>query len=163
VQPVESKTYQLLAKGPGGSADASARVTVTIPLPATQATPAEPEADTFARNVKDIFFDFDKYGLRQDQQGSADSGAQFLASHSNIPFEIDGHCDDRGSIEYNIALGESRAQTVKSYLIGAGVRADRIQVTSYGKERPFCTEENDQCWQENRRAHFVYKEQTAVK
>ena len=111
----------------------------------------------FARNVKDIFFDFDKYALREDQQSSADSGAQFLASHSDIQFEIDGHCDDRGSIEYNIALGESRAQTVRNYLVRAGVSADRIQVISYGKERPFCTEDNDQCWQENRRAHFVYE------
>jgi peptidoglycan-associated lipoprotein len=161
VQPTESTTYQLLAKGPGGAADASARVTVTNPPPVTQAAPAESAADMFARNVKDIFFDYDKYGLREDQQGSANGNAQFLASHSNIQFEIEGHCDDRGSAEYNLALGDSRAQTVKDYLVRSGVSADRIHVISYGKERPFCTEDNDQCWQENRRAHFVFLEQSA--
>jgi peptidoglycan-associated lipoprotein len=164
VQPTESTTYQLSAKGPGGSADASARVTVTTPPPAvTPAAPAESAADMFARNVKDIYFDFDKYGLREDQQGSANGNAQFLASNANIQFEIEGHCDDRGSAEYNLALGDSRAQTVKDYLVRSGVSADRIHVISYGKERPFCTEDNDQCWQENRRAHFVFLEQSAEK
>jgi peptidoglycan-associated lipoprotein len=127
----------------------------------TPAAPAESAADLFARNVKDIFFDYDKYGLREDQQGSANGNAQFLASHSDIQFEIEGHCDDRGSAEYNLALGDSRAQSVKDYLLRSGVSADRIHVISYGKERPFCTEDNDQCWQENRRAHFVFLEQSA--
>jgi peptidoglycan-associated lipoprotein len=160
VQPGESITYQLSATGPGGTADASARVTVTSPPPANP-PPAESEADLFAQNVKDIYYAFDDYDLRSDQEQTAQSDAQFLASHPNIQLSIEGHCDDRGSDEYNLGLGDSRAETVKNYLVRSGVSAGRIHIISYGKEHPFCTEDNDQCWRENRRAHFVFLEQSA--
>jgi peptidoglycan-associated lipoprotein len=155
VTPNESTTYHLTAKGPGGTQDATARVTVTPPPAPPQ--PSATEEELFAQNVKDIFFDYDKYDLRGDQQATAQSDAQFLAQHPNIKFTIEGHCDERGSTEYNLALGDNRANAVKQALVQAGVSADRIKTISYGKEKPFCTESNDQCWQQNRRGHFVYQ------
>jgi len=81
----------------------------------------------------------------------------FLKEHTSIRFTIEGHCDERGSTEYNLALGDNRAGAVRTALIQAGIAADRIRTISYGKERPFCTESNEACWQQNRRGHFVYQ------
>jgi peptidoglycan-associated lipoprotein len=81
----------------------------------------------------------------------------FLNQHSNIGFTIEGHCDDRGSTEYNLALGDQRASAVKNALTTAGVNASRVKTISYGKEKPFCLEDNEGCWQQNRRGHFVYQ------
>jgi peptidoglycan-associated lipoprotein len=106
--------------------------------------------------VKDVFFDYDKYDIRPDQQTAIQANAQFLAQHPNINFTIEGHCDERGSTEYNLALGDNRANAVKNALVQAGVNGSRIKTISYGKEKPFCTESNEQCWQQNRRGHFVY-------
>ncbi len=156
VSPTQSTTYRLSAKGPGGTQDASARVTVTPPPPPPP-QPTVTDEELFGQNVKDIFFDYDKYDVRADQQAAMQADAQFLAQHPNIKFTIEGHCDERGSTEYNLALGDKRANTVKDALTQAGVAADRIRTISYGKEKPFCTESNEQCWQENRRAHFVYQ------
>lgn len=153
VSPVDSTTYRLDAKGPGGTAEASARVTVTAML-----APAFSQmslGELFARNVKDVFFDFNKYEIRADEQTSASADAQFLLQHPELKMVIEGHCDDRGSEEYNLGLGDSRAQTLKAYLVRAGVSADRIRVISYGKEKPFCTQDDEQCWQQNRRDHFT--------
>jgi len=83
--------------------------------------------------------------------------AAFLTQHPAFNFTVEGHCDERGSIEYNIALGDKRANSVKNALIAAGVAAERINTISYGKERPFCTEHDEACWQQNRRGHFVYR------
>jgi len=151
VSPNSSTTYTLIAKGPGGTKDASVRVTVNTVV--SQAPPSEMEL--FAKNVKDVFFDFDKANIRPDEEPTASGDASFLTQHPSIMILIEGHCDDRGSEEYNIALGQSRAQTLKNQLQRSGVDAARIQTTSYGKERPFCTAENDNCWQENRRDHIV--------
>lgn len=157
VSPQTSTTYRLLAKGPGGSQDATARVTVTPPPPPPPPPTVGPsEAQQFAQNVRDIYFDYDKYDLRPDQTATAKVDAQWLAAHPNVRFTIQGHCDERGSTEYNIALGDNRASAVKAALIQAGIAADRIKSVSYGKERPFCTESNEACWQQNRRVHFVY-------
>ena len=111
----------------------------------------------FNRNVRDIFFDYDQYDIRPDQQAALQSDAQFLAQHPAMRFTIEGHCDERGSTEYNLALGDNRASAVKNALIQAGVGADRIRTISYGKEKPVCTESSEQCWQQNRRGHFVYQ------
>ena len=155
VTPPDSTTYRLTAKGPGGSQDATARVTVTTPPPPVQAGPSDEEL--FAQNVKDAFFDYDKYDVRADAQQALQADAQFLAQHPNIRFTIEGHCDDRGSTEYNLGLGDNRANAAKNFLVQNGVSADRIKTISYGKEKPFCTESNETCWQQNRRAHFVYQ------
>jgi peptidoglycan-associated lipoprotein len=156
--PADSTTYTLMAKGPGGTQTASARVTVTMPPPPPAPPPPGPtEEELFSQNVKDVYFDYDKAAIRADQQSSLQVDAQFLAQHPSIKFTISGHCDERGSIEYNLALGENRASSAKQALLAAGVGADRIQTVSYGKERPFCTEHSEECWQQNRRAHFVYQ------
>jgi peptidoglycan-associated lipoprotein len=157
VTPVDSTTYHLVAKGAGGTQEATARVTVTAPPPPPPPPPSLTEEELFAQNVKDIYFDYDKSDIRPDQQGSLQGDAQFFQQHPNIRFTIEGHCDERGSTEYNLALGTSRADSVKNALIQAGVSGGRIKTISYGKERPFCTESNETCWQQNRRGHFVYE------
>lgn len=157
VIPGESTTYTLIAKGPGGTNDASARVTVN-PAPAARVvTPQPSEADLFAKNVKDLFFDFNKANVRPDEVPVANNDAQFLDQHPDIKIMVEGHCDDRGSEEYNIALGVNRANTLKQSLEQEGVSADRINTISYGKEKPFCTADNEQCWQQNRRDHVVFE------
>lgn len=161
VSPQSSTTYHLTAQGPGGTAEATARLTVSAPsAPATPAPQAEApsptEADLFQQNVKDIYFDYDKYDIRADAQPIIAADAAFLAAHTDMKFTIEGHCDERGSTEYNLALGENRANTARDALIKAGVNADQIKTISYGKEKPFCTEQTEECWQQNRRDHFVY-------
>jgi len=158
VTPGASATYHLVAKGPGGSADATARLTVTVPPPPPPPPPPAQvnDDDLFAQNVKDVFFDYDKYDIRADGQGAIQANASFMQAHPNVKITIEGHCDERGSTEYNLALGDNRANAAKSALVSAGVSADRIKTISYGKEKPVCTESTETCWQQNRRAHFVY-------
>jgi peptidoglycan-associated lipoprotein len=156
VSPSTSTNFHLTAKGDGGSTEANVRVTVRVPQ-----APAAPSGEgdmgseaAFHQNVKDIFFDYDSYDLRPDAQTSSQSAASYLNSHSAIKIVIGGYCDDRGSAEYNLALGENRANAAKTALVNAGVSASRIRVISYGKEKQFCTEQNESCWQQNRRAQF---------
>ena len=157
VSPGESTTYHLVAKGSGGTQEATTRLTVSPPPQAEAPAPSPSEEDLFGRTVKDVYFDYDKSDIRGDQQGSVQADAQFLGQHSNVNFTIEGHCDERGSTEYNLALGDQRASTVKNALVAAGVSASRIKTISYGKEKPFCMESNESCWQQNRRGHFVYQ------
>jgi len=158
VTPTESTTYRLVAKGTGGSQEATARVTVEAEAtpPPTTATSLT-EEQQFNQSVKDIYFDYDRYDVSAAQQSSITSSAQFLAAHPNIHFSVEGHCDERGSTEYNLALGDNRANAVKGALVRAGIPGDRIRTISYGKEKPFCTESTEGCWQQNRRGHFVYQ------
>jgi peptidoglycan-associated lipoprotein len=156
VTPGESTTYTLTAHGPGGTQEATARVTVNAAPVAKAATPQPSEEDLFAKNVKDVFFDFNKANIRPDEVGVAETDAQFLAQHPDVKVLVEGHCDDRGSEEYNLALGDSRANSLKSSLQAQGVSADRIKTISYGKEKPFCTADDDQCWQQNRRDHVTF-------
>src|SRR5215470_15154713 len=157
VSPTESTTYTLTAKGAGGTQSATARVTVNAPPP-----PPPPQTQNlsdeqmFSQNIKDIYFDYDKSDIRADQQASIQANIAFLQQHPNITFTIEGHCDERGSTEYNLALGDSRASSVKNALVSGGIGADRIKTVSFGKEKPFCTESNEACWQQNRRGHFVF-------
>jgi peptidoglycan-associated lipoprotein len=109
----------------------------------------------FKAHVKDIFFDYDSYELRPDAQASVAATAAYLNSHPSIKLLIGGYCDDRGSAEYNITLGENRANSAKTALVSAGIAASRVRVVSYGKERQFCTEEDEACWQQNRRGQFT--------
>ena len=156
VTPADSTTYHLVAKGEGGTQEATARVTVTS-APPPPPPPSLTDEQMFAQNVKDIYFDYDKYDIRMDQQSSLQGDASFLKQHPNIRITVEGHCDERGSTEYNLALGSNRADTVKNALVQAGVTGDRVKTISYGKEKPFCTAPNESCWQENRRGHFVYE------
>ncbi|HWY20478.1 MAG TPA: peptidoglycan-associated lipoprotein Pal [Candidatus Acidoferrum sp.] len=159
VTPADSATYHLVAKGTGGTQEASTRLTVTQPPPPPPPPPAPSatEADLFGQDIRDVYFDYDKSAIRADQQASLQADAQFLNQHSSINFTIEGHCDERGSTEYNLALGDQRASAVKNALVAAGISASRIKTISYGKEKPFCSESNEACWQQNRRGHFVYQ------
>ena len=153
VTPNSSTTYRLVAKGAGGTQEATARVTVEA-APAPVAATASDE-ELFAQNVKDVFFDYDSFEVRPDAQQQLAANAAFLKQHPNLRFTIEGHCDERGSTEYNLALGDSRAAAAKDALVKAGIPANSIGTISYGKEKPFCTDSNEQCWQQNRRGHFA--------
>jgi peptidoglycan-associated lipoprotein len=154
VTPTESTTYTITASGPGGSATATAHVDVNAPPPAAPA-PSPTVSELFDQNVRDAFFDLDKSDIRPDARDALTKDAEFLRSYPDIRISIEGHCDERGSTEYNLGLGERRADAAKNYLVSLGIAANRIDTVSWGKERPFCTEHNETCWQQNRRAHFV--------
>jgi peptidoglycan-associated lipoprotein len=155
VTPSDSATYTITASGPGGSADSSVRVTVAAPPPPPQQQETPSDERLFLENVKDAYFDFNKADIRADARDSLGKTADFLRAHPQIRAAIEGHCDERGSTEYNLVLGDRRAAAVKNYLISLGISADRLTTTSLGKERPFCTESNEECWQKNRVGHFV--------
>lgn len=104
---------------------------------------------------KDVLFDYDKYNIRDDARPVLDAVASYLKKNGSIGIVIEGHCDERGTNEYNLALGEKRAKAAKEYLASLGVAASRMSVVTYGEEKPLCTEQNETCWQKNRRAHFV--------
>jgi peptidoglycan-associated lipoprotein len=164
VSPSTSTNFHLIATGDGGTAEANVRVTVRVPVAptappdastsATQNTADMGSDEVFHQNVADIFFDYDSDTLRPDGQTSATKAASYLVAHPDIRIVVGGYCDDRGSAEYNLALGENRANAAKTAMVNAGVAASRIRVVSYGKEKQFCTDETDACWQQNRRAQF---------
>ena len=156
VTPSSSTNFHLVARGDGGSAEANVRVTVRVPeTPAAPTGNADMGSDAeFARNVQDIFFDYDSYDVRTDAQSSITASASYLAAHPAIKVVIGGYCDERGSAEYNLALGENRANAAKTALVNAGIAPSRMRVISYGKEKQFCTEQTESCWQQNRRAQF---------
>jgi peptidoglycan-associated lipoprotein len=152
VTPAASTTYTITASGPGGSATASARVTVATAAPET----AEPTMnELWTRNVKDAFFDFNKADIRPDARTALAQTAEFLRKYPQVRVTIEGHCDERGSTEYNLALGDRRASATKQYLVSLGISADRINTVSFGKEKPFCMQSTEDCYQQNRRGHFV--------
>ena len=161
VSPASSVTYTATATGPGGSASDTARVTVRIPAAAAPARP-EPRTearlsmdDMFRQNVQTIYFDFDKSDVRLDQLPRLEADASWLKEHRGLKFRIEGHCDERGSEEYNLGLGDRRANRVKEFLIKEGVESSGINTVSYGEERPVCREAGEDCYQKNRRAAFV--------
>jgi peptidoglycan-associated lipoprotein len=155
VTPTQSITYHLVARGDGGTADASARVTVNAPVAVTVPVNTMSAEEEFKANMQDVFFDYDAADVRSDAQATLTKDAAYLVSHPNVKVVIGGYCDERGSDEYNLALGQNRANTAKTALVNSGVAENRIRVVSYGKEKPFCTDSNEQCWQLNRRAGFT--------
>ena len=156
VTPQDSVTYTITAAGPGGSATASVRITVSAPTPpAPMGTVAPTIEELFNQQVQDAYFDLDKADIRDDARGALRKTAQFLSDHPEVKVVIEGHCDERGSTEYNLVLGDRRAAAVKQFLVSLGISADRLNTVSYGKEKPFCTEHDESCWQQNRRGHFV--------
>jgi peptidoglycan-associated lipoprotein len=144
-----------VARGEGGSADATAHVTVSAPPAVSVPVNTMSAEEEFKANVQDIFFDYDTYDIRADAQAILSKDASYLVSHSDVKIVIGGYCDERGSNEYNLALGQNRADAAKNALVTAGVAASRIRVISYGKEKPFCSESTEECWQQNRRAGFT--------
>lgn len=117
--------------------------------------PADVEAINRAGYLKDIFFDTDKSDLRSEAREILAQNARWLTQHPTVKILIEGHCDERNTNEYNLALGWRRANAAKDYLVSLGVSADRISTISYGEERPFATCHDESCWWQNRRAHFV--------
>jgi peptidoglycan-associated lipoprotein len=152
-----------------------ARVAAPLPAPAPAAEPAvaspsesreevaaavRPQPSAFAPdgNVQPIYFDFDRYEIRPGDATTLDADAAWLKTN-DLLILIEGQCDERGTVEYNLALGDRRARAAMNYLVSLGVRAGRISTVSYGKERPVCTEHTEACWARNRRANFLTKAQ----
>jgi peptidoglycan-associated lipoprotein len=156
VSPTQTTTYHLTAKGPGGTQEATAQVTVAsrpTPTPTPAPTPSMTDDQLFAQMVKDIYFDYDKADLNSEAQQALAQAAQ-LIKQKGWKVQIEGNCDERGSTEYNLALGERRADSAKQALLQAGIGADALKTISYGKEKPVCTDSNENCWHQNRRDHF---------
>jgi len=157
VNPDQSTTYTITATGSGGTATASARVDVNAAPRASAPAPSGPAnvQELFDQNVKDAFFDLDKSDLSSEAREALTKDAEFLRSYPQVRVSLEGHCDERGSTEYNLGLGQRRAEAAKNYLISLGIMGDRVETISWGKERPFCMDHNEECWHQNRRAHFV--------
>lgn len=160
VYPNQTTTYTLTAKGPGGSQTATATVNVTAPPPPPPPKPPAPKPGFNDRlsAIQDAMFDYDKSTIREDARNvltrNADALKAILSEFPNNTVVIEGHCDERGSAEYNLGLGDRRATAAKEFLTQLGVPGDRLRTISYGKERPQCSDGNEGCWQRNRRAHF---------
>ena len=153
--PTESTTYRLTAKGPGGTQEADARVTVTSAAAEQPAAPPDTTSSGDAANRLDVFFDLDDFQIRPDQVPTIQTDVQFLKEHPEMRIVVEGHCDEMGSTEYNLALGDKRATQVKAALEKAGIPPARIRTVSYGKELPVCSEQTESCWRMNRRAHIT--------
>jgi peptidoglycan-associated lipoprotein len=136
------------------------------PPPPPAAKPPNPtEEELFAkktleqlnaeRPLADVFFDYDQSGVRDDGRPPLQKNAEWLKRWTSTQISVEGHADERGSGEYNLALGSRRATSVKDYLVNLGIPANRITVVSKGKEQPFCTNSTEDCWQQNRRGHFI--------
>jgi peptidoglycan-associated lipoprotein len=158
VSPNESTTYTLTASSAGGNADSSVRISVNVPAPS--APPANTSFDEmFMKEMRDAYFDYDSAEIRPDARTALQKSADFLKNYPNTRVTIEGHCDERGSTEYNLALGQRRANAVKEYLVSLGIAADHLSTTSWGKEKPFCTEATESCYAQNRRGHFTLNKQ----
>ncbi len=124
--------------------------------------PAElrPSAKELQTRIRDIYFDFDSYDLTDSAKETLKEVASLLLKNKGINLIIEGHCDERGTNEYNLTLGDRRANSAKEYLVSLGVPKSRIETISYGEEKPVCLEQTEECWMKNRRAHFVLIEAT---
>lgn len=155
------------AGGPGSGAAGASEGRQGTPGPGQAGGPPpgtvapRPRLAEFAAvaDLRDIYFDFDKYDVRPDDAKILEANAKWLNANSGYLFLIEGHCDERGTDEYNLALGEKRAKSTLNYLVSQGVAANRATIISYGKERPVCAEHAESCWAKNRRAHFTAKRQ----
>ena len=159
VKPSTSISYRARAAGPGGVADAEVRITVSSERGAIPPPSRAPltDAEIFMDRVKDVFFDYDSYELREDARQILMENARALNERRGIRFIIEGHCDERGSEKYNLALSDRRASTVKDFLISQAVDPSRIDIIGYGEERPFAPGHDEEAWRQNRRAHFVMR------
>jgi peptidoglycan-associated lipoprotein len=168
VTPYSTTTYHLTADGPGGRFTAEATVTVnpgnpTVPPPMT-AGDTNPNANLtleqrLARQVQDVFFAYGEYNIPDDSREiltrDADAIKSIFRDFPSSSLIVEGHCDDRGSAEFNLGLGDRRATAAKEFLVQLGVPGDKLRTVSYGKERPQCTEQTEECYARNRRAHIT--------
>ncbi|MBI1823728.1 MAG: peptidoglycan-associated lipoprotein Pal [Nitrospirae bacterium] len=128
------------------------------PVTEEKVKPAEPtKSILITEPLKDIFFDYDRATIKPEMKNALDQDVVWLKNNAQATVQLEGHCDARGTNEYNLALGEKRAHSVKQFLISQGIKASRISTISYGEDRPFCKEDTESCYQQNRRVHFVMK------
>jgi peptidoglycan-associated lipoprotein len=144
------------APAPSAPSPAPAPPAPAAAAPATAPRPVPKEFMAVAA-LKEVYFDFDKYDVRPEDAKTLDANATWLKSNGDNLVLIEGHCDERGTNEYNLALGERRAKATMNYLVSQGIQANRITIISYGEERPVCTEKTEACWAKNRRANFLVK------
>lgn len=161
VVPADSTTYGLTARNENGSVAATATVNVTVPVPIETPDKGPKNPVSFNQQIEhlqDAYFEYDKNDIRGDAQTAltADAAAlkQIFADFPSATIIVEGHCDERGSAEYNLGLGDRRASAARDFLVQLGVPADKLKTVSYGKERPKCTDATEDCYQQNRRAHF---------
>jgi len=160
ITPRESSTFTATAKGPGGEAQASTRVTVVTPKEVLVVTSSDIDGVLEAirdGRIKDIFFEYDKSDLTPESRAALEQNARWLREYPDAPVVIEGHCDERGTEEYNLALGDRRAQATKEYLVQFGVTAEQMETISFGEERPFAPGRDEASYAQNRRAHFTVK------
>ena len=148
-----SQTTGPMAAAPS-SPQPSGPAMAAAPPPTARALPKE---FVEVAELRDVYFDFDRSDIRDGDAKTLDASAGWLKTNAEHLVLIEGHCDERGTNEYNLSLGERRARAAQNYLIAQGVQASRITIISYGEERPVCTEHNEDCWSKNRRAHFLVK------
>jgi len=148
-----------VVQAPPPAAVAPAEQPSAAPAPAPLAPPPAPREFAAVPEMRDIHFDFDRYDIRAGDAEILRANARWLQQHGDQLVLIEGHCDERGTNEYNQALGDRRAKATMNFLVGQGIKADRISTISYGEERPICTEHNESCWSQNRRAHLLVKPQ----
>ncbi len=162
LRPTDTITYTLTANGTNGSATATATVTIISPPPpvtpaVTRPNPMGTLESRLASDLKDAFFDYDSVNIRDDAHtvlvGNAAALRQIFMDFPNATVNVEGHCDERGSAEYNLGLGDRRASAARDVLVQLGVPEAKMKTISYGKERPQCTEATEACYQQNRRAH----------
>ena len=148
------------AGGPGGGPGGAGAQGPGVAGATGTTIPGLPSPKEFVEtsSLRDVHFDFDKYEVRAQDKTVLDDNAKWLKSNAAAMLLIEGHCDERGTNEYNLALGERRAKATRDYLVSLGVDGGRITVISYGEERPLCTERSEGCWAQNRRAHFLVKQ-----
>ncbi|MFZ0430235.1 MAG: peptidoglycan-associated lipoprotein Pal [Acidobacteriota bacterium] len=157
VSPLESTTYTAVAKGAGGESRTSARITVVRDERKTEITETDVTALQKAIDdgvIKPVFFAYDSADLSPQARATLEQDSRVFRQYPDATIIIEGHCDERGTEEYNLALGDRRAQAAKDYLVQLGVSASRMQTISYGEEKPFATGSNEAAWAQNRRAHF---------
>jgi len=158
VAPLESTTYTATATGPGGDAKSSTRVTVVPRSNDASLTSTDLERLQMAIDegqVEPIYFAYDKAQLSTEARGTLESNARVFRQYERVSVIIEGHCDERGTEEYNLALGDRRAQAVKNYLVELGIPGSRLETISFGEERPFASDHTEAAFRQNRRAHFV--------
>jgi peptidoglycan-associated lipoprotein len=162
VFPSATTTYTLTASGNGGTDTRSVTVEVAAAAPPPAPKPTLPKmtgTEMLGREAQDVYFDYDKSDIRDDARQTlthdADVLKRIFAADPTFTVVVEGHCDERGSAEYNLGLGDRRATSAKDFLVQLGVPADRLTTISYGKDRPACTDANEECYQRNRRAHLA--------
>jgi peptidoglycan-associated lipoprotein len=133
--------------------------TATVPAPRYPSAATRARIDELLARIEDAYFDYDKHTLRPDAIKALEADStelrDILKDYPDYKLTIEGHCDERGSAEYNLALGDARAKAAKDYLVQVGIPADQLSIISYGKDRPVCEEHDEACWQRNRRIHIV--------